>query len=186
LYVGAVDKWREELKGLRDMEEMSGLLCVTGRFCMSLFFIFAFMFESDWYGGSVTRLIKASKSTKSNRDSSYSLSSPSQTGAAAAASTSLRSSTSLQFPSLPFSLSPSPTSNPKLSVPKLSVAQAELQACEAHLASLEKDLEKRRVQAVRDGLGGRCRALVECAWVWGEVEKEGLRALKALKGELVL
>jgi hypothetical protein len=57
------------------------------------------------------------------------------------------------------------------------------QACEVHLASLEKDLEKRRVQAVRDGLGGRCRALVECAWVWEEVEKEGLRALK---GELVL
>jgi hypothetical protein len=38
----------EELKGLRDMDE-SGLLCVIGRFCMSLFFNFAFMFGSDWW-----------------------------------------------------------------------------------------------------------------------------------------
>jgi hypothetical protein len=62
---------------------------------------------------------------------------------------------------------------------KLSHAQAELQACEAHLALKEQDLERVRVKAVIGGLKRRCMALVECGWIWGERGKEALRALDA-------
>lgn len=61
---------------------------------------------------------------------------------------------------------------------KLSHAQAELQACEAHLALKEQDLERVRVRAVIGGLKRRCKALVECGWIWGEKGKEALHALE--------
>jgi len=61
---------------------------------------------------------------------------------------------------------------------KLGLAQAELQACEAHLALKEQDLEKIRVRAVIGGLQRRCKALVECGWMWGEKGKEALRVLE--------
>jgi hypothetical protein len=65
---------------------------------------------------------------------------------------------------------------------KLSAAQAELQACETHLAAKEKELDERRVSAVRRGLEARCRAMVECGWKWGEMGREGLRALEVIDG----
>ena len=61
---------------------------------------------------------------------------------------------------------------------KLSMAQAELQACEAHLANKEQELEEVRVRAVVGGLHRRCKALVECGWMWGEKGKEALRVLE--------
>lgn len=61
---------------------------------------------------------------------------------------------------------------------KLGLAQGELQACEAHLAHKEQELEKIRVRAVIGGLQRRCKALVECGWMWGEKGKEALRALE--------
>ena len=61
---------------------------------------------------------------------------------------------------------------------KLSHAQAELQACEAHLALKEQDLERVRVRALMGGLKRRCKALVECGWIWGEKGKEALHALE--------
>ena len=61
---------------------------------------------------------------------------------------------------------------------KLGQAQAELQACEAHLALKEQDLERVRVRAVIGGLQRRCKALVECGWMWGERGKEALRLLE--------
>ena len=63
---------------------------------------------------------------------------------------------------------------------KLSVAQAELQACEAHLAAKEQELNAFRTQTVRVGLEARCKAMVECGWKWGEMGKEGMRALETL------
>ena len=63
---------------------------------------------------------------------------------------------------------------------KLAAAQSELQACEAHLASKERELDALRTHAVRTGLQARCKALVECGWQWGEMGKEGLRALESL------
>ncbi len=63
---------------------------------------------------------------------------------------------------------------------KLGAAQAELQACEAHLADKERELDERRVSAVRRGLQARCKAMVECGWNWGEMGKEGLRALEGI------
>ena len=64
---------------------------------------------------------------------------------------------------------------------KLAAAQSELQACEAHLATKERELDMMRTQAVRTGLQARCKALVECGWQWGEMGKEGLRALETLR-----
>ena len=37
-----------------------------------------------------------------------------------------------------------------------------------------------RVSAVRQGLYVRCTAMVECGWTWGEMGKEGLRALEGM------
>lgn len=62
--------------------------------------------------------------------------------------------------------------------PKLVAAQTELQACEQTLAAREAELDALRIRVVRDGLQARCKALVECAWTWGEMGKEGLRALE--------
>lgn len=64
---------------------------------------------------------------------------------------------------------------------KLGTAQAELQACESHLAAKERELDELRVSAMRRGLEGRCKAMVECGWAWGEMGKEGLRALEGVQ-----
>ncbi|KAK0200143.1 hypothetical protein DFS33DRAFT_1456473 [Desarmillaria ectypa] len=97
----------------------------------------------------VTRLIKASKSvtkSSSNRDSFL-------------LSSNTKSSSTL-------SLKSDESSNKKL-----QNAQAELQACEAHLAMKEKELDVRRFGAVRDGLIVRSKALTDCGWRWIEVGK---------------
>jgi hypothetical protein len=107
----------------------------------------------------VTRLIKVSKSQKPTRDSfiaTITPTSPEPSG----------SSTSLTSPSLMSANT------------KLSAAQAELQACEAMLAQKEQALDKLRIRAVKEGLQARCMAMVECGWAWGEMGKEGLRALE--------
>lgn len=56
---------------------------------------------------------------------------------------------------------------------KLQLAQSELQACEAHLAKKESELDLRRSTAIRDGLRVRFRALAQCGWLWTQVGKEG-------------
>ncbi|PPQ68991.1 hypothetical protein CVT26_001925, partial [Gymnopilus dilepis] len=63
----------------------------------------------------------------------------------------------------------------------LAAAQAELQACENHLATKERELALKRCATVRDGLGLRIRALMECGWVWAEVGKQALQVLEELK-----
>ena len=63
---------------------------------------------------------------------------------------------------------------------KMSAAQAELQACEAHLAAKEQELNAFRTNTIRSGLQARCKAMVECGWAWGEMGKEGMRALETL------
>lgn len=63
---------------------------------------------------------------------------------------------------------------------KLNVAQSELQACESHLANKERELEALRLSTVRVGLHARCTAMVNCGLSWGEMGKEGLRALESL------
>ena len=63
---------------------------------------------------------------------------------------------------------------------KLNVAQSELQACEAQLANKERELEVLRLNTLRVGLHARCTAMVNCGWSWGEMGKEGLRALESL------
>ncbi|KZV71474.1 hypothetical protein PENSPDRAFT_650640 [Peniophora sp. CONT] len=113
----------------------------------------------------VTRLIKLSKSQKPTRDSFIATISPAYPQEPSASSSSLGS----HSPSLISANT------------KLSAAQAELQACETTLASKEAALDKLRVSAVREGLQRRCKAMVECGWVWGEMGKEGLRALEDLE-----
>ncbi|VDB98121.1 unnamed protein product [Peniophora sp. CBMAI 1063] len=113
----------------------------------------------------VTRLIKISKSQKPTRDSFIATISPAFPQEPSASSSSLGS----HSPSLISANT------------KLSAAQAELQACETTLASKEAALDRLRVSAVREGLQRRCKAMVECGWVWGEMGKEGLRALEELE-----
>lgn len=109
----------------------------------------------------VTRLIKVSKSSKTTRDPRSSMILPSG---------------STSFTSLPSTNSTLHGS----SNTKLLQAQEELRACEAHLATKELELEALRVSIAREGLGARCQALVDCGWTWGEMGKEGLRALQSL------
>ncbi|THH27585.1 hypothetical protein EUX98_g6606 [Antrodiella citrinella] len=101
----------------------------------------------------VTRLIKASKNSKPpTRDNIPS-----------------SSSSTLSYNGL---------KHPEVQVgTKLSAAQTELQACEAHLANKERELDAFRTATIRSGLQARCRALVECGWAWGEMGKEGIRSL---------
>ncbi|TCD63788.1 hypothetical protein EIP91_004939 [Steccherinum ochraceum] len=101
----------------------------------------------------VTRLIKASKNSKPpSRDPTVN-----------------SSSSNLSYNGL---------KHPEVQVgTKLSAAQTELQACEAHLANKEKELEAFRTATIRSGLQARCHALSECGWNWSEMGKEGLRAL---------
>ena len=104
----------------------------------------------------VTRLIKASK--KPSRDTSSLLG-----GTASPSGSSLN------------------ITKPEVQIgQKLSTAQAELQACEAHLAEKEQQLSAFRAHTIRSGLEARCKAMVECGWVWGEMGKEGMRALEGL------
>ncbi|OJA15511.1 hypothetical protein AZE42_11389 [Rhizopogon vesiculosus] len=109
----------------------------------------------------VTRLIKVSKSSKAARDSR-----PPPVGPSGSAS----------FTSLP---SINSTAHGSCST-KLLQAQEELRACEAHLAAKELELDAHRISIAREGLGARCRALIDCGWVWSEMGKEGLRALQSL------
>ncbi|KAF4566127.1 hypothetical protein EYR36_011542 [Pleurotus pulmonarius] len=97
----------------------------------------------------VNRLIKASKSTKR--------------------ASIPHSNSSSSFPS-PFSSTATSS--------KLNAAQAELQACEAHLTVKERELEKRRGDVVEQALMGRCRGIIECGQIWVE---RGQRALSVLE-----
>ncbi|THH12479.1 hypothetical protein EW146_g7660 [Bondarzewia mesenterica] len=108
----------------------------------------------------VTRLIKVSKHQKSTRDSFIANIGPSPSSMSQSSLTSSIVSTNASS--------------------KLSAAQAELQACETQLAAKERELDAMRVSAVRQGLYLRCTAMVECGWTWGEMGKEGLRALEGM------
>lgn len=101
---------------------------------------------------SVTRLIKASKQQKPTREAFINTGSPSSSRVFGEGSL------------------------------KLNTAQTELQACETQLANKERELEALRLSTVRVGLQTRCKAMVNCGWSWGEMGKEGLRALETLDG----
>ena len=97
-------------------------------------------------------------------------------------------------PSRAFILAPTlyPESNPFFRRPILCIIVviheasgcsigATVQACETHLAAKERELAIKRCNALRDDLGARIRALIECGWVWSEVGKEALRVLEAME-----
>lgn len=156
-YNQALENWRDQLGHLIQLEEDIGailrdreILCVP----LVLYHILLTFFR-------VTRLIKVSKSSKAARDSRSSLIVPS----GSASFTSLPSTSSTVHGS---------------SGTKLLQAQEELRACEAHLAAKELELEAHRIRIATEGLGARCRALIDCGWIWGEMGKEGLRALQGL------
>ncbi|EPQ53035.1 hypothetical protein GLOTRDRAFT_139985 [Gloeophyllum trabeum ATCC 11539] len=131
-YYNALEEWKACLKQVKEAEdEVSNILR-----------------DRDIL---VTRLLKASKSGKSNRDSLVNM-------RASMSETSLGSS----------GFTPSG---------KLASAQTELQACEAQLSVKEKELEEIRVGMIKKGLEARCRALVQCAATCGEMGREALGAL---------
>ena len=126
---------------------------------------------------SIGRLVKAS-SKRTSRDSvlGVSLSTSPTTVQEPNASTAMPANAP----------APAPAPAPVGGNVKLSHAQAELQACEAHLALKEQDLERMRVRAVIGGLRRRCKALVECGWIWGEKGKEALHTLETSSRNLNL
>ncbi|KDQ52489.1 hypothetical protein JAAARDRAFT_477170 [Jaapia argillacea MUCL 33604] len=145
-YAGAVDEWRDGLARIKSAEEELGLI----------------LRDREIF---VTRLLKASKPQKANRDSLINL-----------GLSNIRASlseTSLSSPS--HHPASSPSSSTQLT--KLATAQAELQACEGHLARKELELEHLRSSIVRQGLEGRLRALIRCAEIWRVVGGEGLGVL---------
>ncbi|KIO32347.1 hypothetical protein M407DRAFT_4539 [Tulasnella calospora MUT 4182] len=64
---------------------------------------------------------------------------------------------------------------------KLAIAQSELQACEAHLATKQQELEELIRSALLDGLEKRCKAMTECGTIWSQKGREGLVALEDLQ-----
>ncbi|KIK68461.1 hypothetical protein GYMLUDRAFT_719545 [Collybiopsis luxurians FD-317 M1] len=119
---------------------------------------------------SVTRLLKASKSIPKPSNNRESFSFPSTPDSSSTLSFKSNEDPSTTYASTSFfaSLAPGSTSANK----KMQAAQAELQACEAHLAKKELELETKRSSAIRDGLRVRFRALGQCGWHWTEVGKE--------------
>ncbi|KAK7047813.1 hypothetical protein VNI00_006141 [Paramarasmius palmivorus] len=152
MYAIAVEQWRQCLVDLKDLEDDIGNI-IRDREIL------------------VTRLLKASKSSKpsSNRDS---VSMPPPLSQAYQSSSTLSLKSSEDHPSTTYGSSPSFFSGATNVNKKLQSAQAELQACEAHLALKEKELEVKRTTAVREGLRVRFRALADCGWRWTQVGKE--------------
>ena len=137
------------------------------KFCSFVWFYLPapLFFAYNGVGRSVSRIIKLSKNQKPTRDSLIST---------LGSSIGDLSQTSLH------SFTPTGASSSKL-----GSAQADLQACEVHLAAKEKDLDELRVSAVRRGLEARCKAMVEGGWNWGEMGKEGLRALEGIENPAI-
>ncbi|KAF9467483.1 hypothetical protein BDZ94DRAFT_1155604 [Collybia nuda] len=153
-YATAVEDWRAQLKGLRDLEDEVANVMRDREIL-------------------VTRLIKASKSHKAPKERDRDSIGMQPHQFPSSSDLSLRSD--FTGPRSDFSGLPAiPTSA------KLTAAQAELQACEAHLAAKERELAARRSSAVREGLSVRCRAMVECGWIWGEMGREALRVLEGM------
>ncbi|ESK83648.1 hypothetical protein Moror_2178 [Moniliophthora roreri MCA 2997] len=151
-YAVAVEQWRQYLVDLKELEDELGNIMRDREIL-------------------VTRLLKASKSSKpsSNRDSA-SLSPPLSQAYHSSSTLSLKSST--EDPSMAYAPSPSFLIGATNISKKLQSAQAQLQACEAHLALKEKELDVKRTSAVREGLRLRFRALADCGWRWTQVGKE--------------
>lgn len=157
-YNQALETWRDQLGHLIKLEEDIGAI-LRDREILCVLIVSAPPSVNLLFR--VTRLIKVSKSSKAARDSRSSL---------------IATSGSASFTSLP---STSSTAH-GCSSTKLLKAQEELRACEAQLATKELELEARRISIASEGLGARCRALIDCGWVWDKMGKEGLRALQCL------
>jgi len=127
---------------------------------------------------SITRLLKASKNEKPPKDKNKYMS---RRNSIMGQRTSSLSSLSLSL-SLSHSHHPHTSSNNTFlpASAKLAAAQAELQACESHLAKKEKELQVARTTALRDGLCIRCNALVECGIAWAEAGKDALHVTESL------
>ncbi|KAF9523325.1 hypothetical protein CPB83DRAFT_775648 [Crepidotus variabilis] len=156
-YAHSIDQWRETMSHLKDMEDEVGNIMRDREIL-------------------VTRLIKASKSTKTSSGQKRDSLLLNQQQLASSSSLSLNGQSESPSSSRPLSLAFGTSS-------KLAAAQSELQACEMHLAAKERELAVRRSTAVREGLGARVKAMIECGWSWGELGKESLRNLEALTPE---
>ncbi|KIY71618.1 hypothetical protein CYLTODRAFT_390021 [Cylindrobasidium torrendii FP15055 ss-10] len=64
---------------------------------------------------------------------------------------------------------------------KLPHWQAELQGCEVQLAATQRELDAKRVSAIRDGLRLRALAMVECGNLWAQAGK-GILQLSSADG----
>ncbi|KAF9039332.1 hypothetical protein BJ165DRAFT_1352237 [Panaeolus papilionaceus] len=162
-YGQGVDEWKESMRALKELEEEVGNIMRDREIL-------------------VTRVIKASRSSKnaagSIRDSLL-LNHQTFTSASSLSLTSSPPDSPSPGASRPLSIT---SLSPLPSNPKLLAAQSELQACETHLASKEHELAVRRCTALKDGLGARMKAMAECGWAWGEIGREAGRVLDGLGG----
>ncbi|KAF9478744.1 hypothetical protein BDN70DRAFT_986054 [Pholiota conissans] len=154
-YATGVDEWREAMRSLKDAEEEVGNIMRDREIL-------------------VTRLIKASKPKNGSGSIRDSLLSGLQHFPSSSSLSVGNAETPSPTPSRPLSASFSSST-------KLAAAQSELQACEAHLAAKERELEAKRNSAIRDGLGTRIRAMIDCGWAWHELGKGALQSLDELK-----
>jgi len=165
-YKTAIEAWCEQLKTLKNMEtQVSTIIRDREILCVSSLSLVQPYFSLS----SITRLLKASKNEKPPKDKNIS---------------HIMGQRASSLSSLFLSLDPHPhphTSTPFLPASyKLATAQAELQACESHLAKKEKELQVARTIALRDGLSIRCNALVECGMAWADAGKDALHAAESL------
>ncbi|PPQ76376.1 hypothetical protein CVT24_008810, partial [Panaeolus cyanescens] len=151
-YVMGVDEWRDAMRGLKEMEEEVGNI-MRDREILS---------QKSGAGNIRESLLLGHQ--KLSSASSLSLTSTPPDSPSPGASRPLSASFSLSIPSST----------------KLAAAQAELHACETHLAAKEHELAVRRCTALKEGLGARMRAMAECGWAWSEIGKEATRTLEEM------
>ncbi|KAJ4498792.1 hypothetical protein C8R41DRAFT_756307 [Lentinula lateritia] len=170
VYVGAVEEWVRLLGELKDLEvEVGGVL--RDREIL------------------VTRLLKASKFTPKQSPFAVFPSYPPASSTSTSTlslnnedpSTSYVTSTSTSFFS---TITSNSSSLPGKTTKKLHLAQAELQACEAHLARKEAELEHKRASAICGAFKLRFHALAECGWRWVNIGKEGQVVFGSRDGQM--
>ncbi|KAI0061100.1 hypothetical protein BV25DRAFT_1806084 [Artomyces pyxidatus] len=64
---------------------------------------------------------------------------------------------------------------------KVDEAHAELQSSEADLAAKQRKLDSSRMQALRKGMGERCKGMVACGKTWMEMGQAGLRVIEGIQ-----
>ena len=146
-YNYAIESWCDQLQSLKDLEDDLDILYVPPSFF-------------PWYMPLTLRTQRhpSHECLQSYFHRSSRLITP-LTGLGPASLVSIRLPPPIppleQAPPAPTANSPKPKQNYKRAKP-------------IYLVTKERELDARRISIARDGLGARCRALIDCGWVWGD------------------